>query len=235
MAKRLVVFAPHPDDETLGCGGTILCRTHEGYEASVVVMTDGRHALSKGFGIFSNPSPEELKNIRRTEVERAASILGVSGPDLIFLDFEDGMLKENMKTAELRVRNILEENPPNEVFFPTEKELSLDHQATNRIIKSSLKLTGTLTIEYQYSITQRHNWIDPIADRFAALLKHNLIEIDISNFLPLKKAALKEYKSQLDILSEKQETPVITARYLKKFIRDKERFVVDKKQFKLRS
>lgn len=41
MNKRIIVFAPHPDHETLGCAGTIAKRLNEGYEVLLVVLTDG--------------------------------------------------------------------------------------------------------------------------------------------------------------------------------------------------
>jgi len=71
LKKKIVVFAPHPDDETLGCGGTIAKRVREGYDILIIFMTCGRNALSELFGISSNPSPLELKEIRKEEAKRA--------------------------------------------------------------------------------------------------------------------------------------------------------------------
>ena len=51
MNKRIVVFAPHPDDETLGTGGTIVRKLNEGYEVVIVVLTDGRYAFSTVLGV----------------------------------------------------------------------------------------------------------------------------------------------------------------------------------------
>jgi LmbE family N-acetylglucosaminyl deacetylase len=45
--KSILVFAPHPDDETLGCGGTIANRVREGHEVEIFFMTDGR-TLERG-------------------------------------------------------------------------------------------------------------------------------------------------------------------------------------------
>ena len=62
--KTVIVFAPHPDDETWGCGGSIAKKISEGFEVIVVILTDGRYAFSEIFGINSDPTPEELKEIR---------------------------------------------------------------------------------------------------------------------------------------------------------------------------
>jgi LmbE family N-acetylglucosaminyl deacetylase len=107
MNKKVIVFAPHPDDETLGCGGTIAKKTSEGYEVFVVIITDGRHAFSKVLGINSDPNPEEIKQIRKEEVIKATRILGVPITNLLFLDFEDRTLEKHEKEAEEKIIEIL--------------------------------------------------------------------------------------------------------------------------------
>ena len=42
LKRSAIVFAPHPDDETLGCGGTIIKKRQAGAKISIVFMTDGR-------------------------------------------------------------------------------------------------------------------------------------------------------------------------------------------------
>ncbi|MEM2914808.1 MAG: PIG-L family deacetylase, partial [Candidatus Bathyarchaeia archaeon] len=64
MNKKVLIFAPHPDDETFGCGGTIAKRVSEGYEVFIIVMTDGRYAYLKLLGVESDPTPEELRETR---------------------------------------------------------------------------------------------------------------------------------------------------------------------------
>jgi len=70
MNKKLVVFAPHPDDETLGCGGTIAKRVREKWEVLIVIMTDRKYAFHKVLdNVYSAPIPEQLKEIRKKEVK----------------------------------------------------------------------------------------------------------------------------------------------------------------------
>jgi LmbE family N-acetylglucosaminyl deacetylase len=66
-----MVVAPHPDDETVGCGGTLLRHRRRGDQVAVVCVTDGRGRPG------SRPDPEGYARSRRAELERAASILGV--------------------------------------------------------------------------------------------------------------------------------------------------------------
>jgi len=96
----IVLFAPHPDDETLGCGGYLANKIDEGYEVFVVVLTMGEKLFSVMLNIVEAPSPREVCAIRRDETRRAMKILGLKPENLLFLDFEDALL-ENKKTTPL--------------------------------------------------------------------------------------------------------------------------------------
>jgi LmbE family N-acetylglucosaminyl deacetylase len=229
LNNRIVVFAPHPDDETLACGGTIAKKVNEGYDVAIVFLTDGRNSL-KEVGIFSNPSPYELKEIRREEAERAAKVLGVLKRNLIFADIEDGALHRNKKIAQEIIKKELN-NFPKIVFFPQEKEFNIDHRTTNHLVRDAIKQFNLHTFQYQYAIAWRYpfNLIPRLPEVMqnaimGMCLKHNLIQIDISNYLSTKIVALNEYKSQLGILSSKQKRPVLKGSFVKIFLKNKEKF-----------
>ena len=84
--RRVVVVAPHPDDETLGAGGLIFDLVRTGCEVTVVVVTDGA---------ASHPEIPDLSRIRKAECSRAITILGVTAPP-VFLDFPDGRAQEQV-------------------------------------------------------------------------------------------------------------------------------------------
>jgi LmbE family N-acetylglucosaminyl deacetylase len=225
--KITVVFAPHPDDETVGCGGTIAMRTSEEYEVLIIVMTDGRHAFSQVLGINSDPSPAELKQIRRAEMRRAVRALGVPEENITFLDFEDGKLDENSEEAEQKVTQILKENRPTEVFFPYAREDHPDHRATNRIVRNSIKKSGLQPSKYQYSVNQRYARVNPMVDKFLSSFNHKMVQFDISKFLSQKERAMKEFKSEIAIISSKQKRPVLTNSTIRRHLRNREIFYVD--------
>lgn len=224
MKGRVIVFAPHPDDETLGCGGTMAKKLAEGYEVIIVVMTDGRFLLLKSFGISDDPSPEQVKDIRRGEVLRATRILGVPEENVIFLDFVDGTLAENEKSAEEKVAIILQKFSPEEVYFPYEKDGHPDHQAVNRITKRAIKKLGLNPKMYQYSIAQKFARFGPLVDFFLSIFKRHRVQIDISEFLSLKKEALKEFKTELTTISPRQSKP--RSKDSNKFLKRKEIFYI---------
>jgi len=220
------VFAPHPDDETFGCGGTIVKRISEGYEVLIVIMTDGRYAFQNILGIDFDPTPEELKEIRKEEVKRATKILGVPEEDLIFLDFVDGSLESNKEKVEEKVTEIISKNCPVEVYFPYKKDCNPDHRAAYQILKNSIRKLGIFALAYQYSITHKYARIGPILDAFLSFFKRNMVRVDISKFLLIKEAAAKEFKTELTPVLSRQHKPIVHS--IKKFLKNKEIFYVDK-------
>jgi LmbE family N-acetylglucosaminyl deacetylase len=217
LNKKIIVFAPHPDDEVLGCGGTILKRVTEGYEIILVVLTDGRHALSY-FGIHSNPTPEEIKQVRLNEMLRATRILGISPKNLFLWNFEDGQLSSNKKEVASRVCEILKQVQPIEIYFPYEKDEHVDHQITGLIIQQCLKESNISPLGYRYSLAHNYSRLEHFKARIRNLLKHDPIFVDVSGFLQQKTLALKEYKSQTSLSYATQKQPVIcnVSRFLRK-------------------
>lgn len=233
MKKRLIVFAPHPDDETLGCGGTIVKRLKEGYEVNVVFLTDGRHALTRT-GMSSEITPFELKEIRKEEAIKAIKILGLREREIFFLDYEDSTLRNHEREVQKRIVEILRRIEPVEVFFPQEREYHIDHRATNLIMKKAIEKSNLHPIEYQYIV----DWLFPFdllrlvnedaLDRLMSkLLKRSLIRVNISEFLPLKELALNEYKSQVAVLSNSQKRPALKPSFVKRFLKNEEKFFAD--------
>jgi LmbE family N-acetylglucosaminyl deacetylase len=225
--KKMIVFAPHPGDETWGCGGIIAKRVSEGYDLIIIVMTDGRYAFSKVLNIHSDPTPSELKEIRKCEVKRTTKILGVPEENLLFLDFEDGMLEENEKEAEEKVTAILRENPPPvEVYYTYENDCHIDHRVTNRIVRNSIEKLNLHVIKYQYSILKKYGRIGKLIYGVLNIFKRNMVRVDVSQFLALKKAAIKEIKSEVSIISGKQTKPLVED--FSEFLKDKTLFYINK-------
>lgn len=225
--KRILVFAPHPDDETFGCGGTIVKKIREGCDVHVVVMTDGRYAFLGLFGIHSNPTPEELKEIRINELKRATKILGIPKNNLVFLDFVDGTLEDNKEEAVEKIAAILRENCPDAVYIPYRQDGHPDHRATYKIVKNAIGKLKISPVCYQYSITSRFErfgyFIDPILDFFYRVKR---LYVDISDVLHIKRNAITEFRSELMAISARQPKPVIPNS--EKFQKSKEMFRIEK-------
>ncbi len=234
--ETIVVFAPHPDDETLGCGGTIAKKFEEGFNVYVVFMTDGRNSHLSTLGITSKPSPEELIWIRRNEANKACKHLGLNADSLLFLNFEDGSLEKKIECAKQKVSKILEELNVVECFFPHETDLHHDHLATSIIVKESVRMLKITPRLYQYIIwaprLHRHMLLDPRKYQHVLLnpkandktATEKLVKIDISSYLPRKKMALEEYKSQISIFSKNQQSTILSKSFIKHFLKSYETF-----------
>jgi LmbE family N-acetylglucosaminyl deacetylase len=211
LRKSAVVFSPHPDDETLGCGGTIIRKRRMGADVTIVFMTDGsrshRHLISE----------EELKSIRAREAMAASRVLGVDEKDLIFLEFKNGKLNENRKLAIPKVIDIITDRKPEEVYIPYYKEplsWSEDHSATNRIVAHALQIYEEGPVIYEYPIGFWCHWpwalrrpassikgiLKILKESFLlslSMLKDFRCSVDIEEVLEVKRAALDQYKSQM--------------------------------------
>lgn len=89
MPLRLMAVLAHPDDESLGFGGTLARYANEGVETSLVMATRGEAGRCGEHlrGTPGHPGPDVLARLREAELRAAADILGIG--DLAFLDYRD--------------------------------------------------------------------------------------------------------------------------------------------------
>ncbi len=128
--KRILVLSPHFDDETIGCGGTLLRHSRKGDRTSVLFFTDGRE------GDPRESDRDLVSKIRRGEAVEAASILGVERLD--FLDQPETRLRPG-KDLEKRIEAIVDDTDPEVVYLPSFLENHVDHVELNRIFYRFLK------------------------------------------------------------------------------------------------
>lgn len=208
LADSAIVFAPHPDDETLGCGGTIIKKKRAGAKIRIVFTTDGRHAQEL--------IPEEkMKTIRESEAIAAARLLGLEDNEVIFLEFEDTKLRENEENAIGKVTEIIQQEQPTQVFIPYYKDILPDHILTNRIVLSALQACGKRSVVFEYPVWfwdhwpwVSVSWCSQHKRHILVGLKCNLLAglrllrdfrcyVYTGDVLKLKRAALENYKSQM--------------------------------------
>jgi LmbE family N-acetylglucosaminyl deacetylase len=152
LSRPALVFAPHQDDETLGCGGTILRKMQAGAPVQVVFMTDGSGSHS-----WLIPA-EELKVMRRREALLACRTLGVGEANVHFLDFPDGRLGEHKMAGVGAVEQILAGFTPAEVYLPFAEEPPPDHAATNQIVRAALARRAWAGWVFEYPVWFWYHW-----------------------------------------------------------------------------
>lgn len=176
--KKILILSPHPDDDIIGCGGTLQVYKERGAKIISIYMTDGR----KG-----NPryNEEELVSIRREEARKAASIIGIQS--VIFFDNRDGSLLhagEFIFKAIHDLSEIFREFKPDAIFLPFLLDNHPDHIATNKILLGAMKSSPAFMC-YAYGI-------------WTPLPTFNL-SVDITPYINIKKKALEEHKSKIEV------------------------------------
>jgi LmbE family N-acetylglucosaminyl deacetylase len=212
-ASKIVVFAPHPDDETLACGGTIMRRIREGYDVHIIVMTDGRHSHNLVLGL-QEPSTETIAKVRTAEFSEATRVLGVDPKNLVLLEFEDNRLSQHMTEAKARTVQILQRIRPVEVYVPYREDSNEDHRATYEIVRSSFDETNLLTKMYEY----------PVWNRNPPHSGLKVIVVDVHNELARKTEAIFKYDSQISKRFPHQKKPILGRDFVNTFLSDTEIF-----------
>ena len=118
---RILVVAPHMDDEAIACGGTLLLHRELGSEVRVVFVSDS------STGARDPAIAERIRAMRRAEMEQVAAALGLAG--VVELGFPDGALVRHEPAIAKRLAELLRDFKPAEVFCPFPVDAHADHQA----------------------------------------------------------------------------------------------------------
>lgn len=169
--QRVLVIAPHPDDEVIGCGGTVRLHRQLGHTVSILYLTDGERGIK-------NMNPIKCAELRRVEAVRSAGHLDVPEQNLYHLHLRDGDLI-NQSGTNYDFRDILQKADPDIIYLPSFIETHRDHYAANILLKNNLVKSATICA---YEV-----WTPLIPNRL----------VNISNVVEAKKNALMEHASQL--------------------------------------
>ena len=173
-ARRVLVFAPHADDEVFGCGGTLHLLAKAGAAITVIVATDG--ALG---GLAGERETAALIAAREAETRAAATMLGYPAP--VFWRLPDRGLRYN-EALLAKLLDAMQAAHADLVFAPALSELHPDHQALALAAAEALRrLGGERRIAF-YEVS-------------APLLPNTLI--DITACEEQKRAAMRCFRSQL--------------------------------------
>lgn len=227
LAAPCVVFAPHPDDEVLGCGGLVALKAARQVDVRVVVLTDG--ARSAG-GLAEKPEERALAALRARELEAATAALGLGSDHVVGLGFPDGALEEHHREAVEATRAILGEARPTQVLIPYQHDAHPDHDATNRIVREALRVSGTRASVLEYPVWFWYHWpfcrvdLGPspslvtrlgvtkrAALSWTRLIRHLLWTVDIAPVLDRKREAFGMHASQSSLgrLAEGEFLPLL--------------------------
>ena len=178
---KILIIAPHPDDEVLGCGGIVAKHTKERDEVYLCIVTKAYHP---------DWSEEFLKN-RPEEIEKSNEILGIK--KTYFLDYPtvklDTIPQKNLNEAISKVVNKVN---PDIFYIPHKGDLNKDHRL---VFESSLVATRPINQKVKrilsYETLSETEWgqsIEPFIPN---------VYVDISETFEKKIEAMKAYESEL--------------------------------------
>lgn len=143
------MLAPHPDDEALGCGGTLALMNKRGAKATVVFLTSGEK-------LQQDPS-KAIAAERKKEARQASKLLGCLEP--LFLDFPDCEITKYSTEIADTLSGLIEKNRPDILFSPSPIDYHEDHVATSGIafnVCSSFRSTTLAFYEIYSTIRFNH-------------------------------------------------------------------------------
>jgi len=174
---RVAVVAPHPDDETIGCGGVLALHRRQGDEVHVVVVSDGERGDPDGR--YAPHGHQGYVELRRDECRRAARVLDAAEP--VFLGFHDQQIAPDAALCGALAR-VLERLAPAVVYHPPALEVHPDHHAVGVAVGAIARDLPCAPRLFAYEI-----WVPVVPTHV----------IDVSDVWPVKQAALEQYASQL--------------------------------------
>jgi LmbE family N-acetylglucosaminyl deacetylase len=199
-----VVVAPHPDDEVLGCGGTIALLRAYGVPVHVVIASDGAasHPRSQRF-------PASLmRELRKAETLEGLAAVGVDFAAVTFLNLPDGAVPEPgtpgaHAATELAVAALVRVPDMTTVLLPWRRDPHDDHRATWALFTVALDARGSPVRRIEYPI-----WllVHPGPDDLPQPHEGRLWRRDIAPVLDGKRAAVLAHRSQTTDMIEDDPT-----------------------------
>jgi len=186
--KRILVVAAHPDDEILGCGGTVARLVNSGCEVYTLILAEG--IVSRYEKNDRQKIRDQIEELKKC-VYAANEIMGVK--EVFTHDFPDNKfdtvpLLDIVKVIE----QIKGKVKPSIIFTHYEKDLNIDHQITYKAVLTATRPLPNEVVKeiYSFEVLSSTEWSYPTTfspDVF----------FDISETIALKMKAMSEYKSEL--------------------------------------
>lgn len=170
--RNCLVIAPHPDDESIGCGGSIVRHAARGSAVTVLFLTSGDQ------GDFNNAFGDDYSEKRRASASEALSLLGIK--DHQFLGFRDRELYKERVLVYKEIEEAVKKMRPGLIYAPSPYEPHPDHRTAAWAAWRAHEETGIDTAFYEV-----------LAPLFPNIL------VDISGEFSTKESAIQSYGTEL--------------------------------------
>ncbi|GAB3688976.1 PIG-L family deacetylase [Spirosoma flavus] len=223
-----LVIAPHPDDESLGCGGTIAQLRQRGYAVHVAFVSDGTMSHPN-----SNAYPaERLRDVREEEAREALRILAISPSDCTFLRYRDRQVPtrndSGFTEAAYQIATLLDQLKPTTVFVPWRRDPHPDHRASWQITQEALQrsMTEPRVLEYLiwlWELGTEADWPQPEEMR--------VWRVPIDTVMDQRNQAIAAHRSQVTRMIDDDPTGFyLSPELLLHFDKPYERFLEDRQR-----
>jgi len=153
---KIVVFAPHPDDEIFGCGGSILKWLEKDHQIHLIYVTDNRALIEWGIKEnqlledcaqkYRNLSKDEIAHIALEEAKKVSESFGFTRDQVHFFKIHDQDAENNI---ELGIKLALKIIPrADRIVLPSDNNNHNDHQATHIMAKEAAKQVSLTETEF---------------------------------------------------------------------------------------
>lgn len=188
---NVLVIAPHPDDESLGCGAVLGRLSARGLKVRVVIVTDG--AASTPSKVLS---PEALAATRRGEAQKALKILGASSESLVFLNYPDGKASDHIGKIAQDLASQIWLASPVLIFSPYIVDGHADHRAVARAVRQIAQEGKINCPVFEYPM-----WFWPrgaLLSLWRSATRASLRKIMTRGYLRQKNEAIRAHRSQFE-------------------------------------
>lgn len=147
LPSNIIIVAPHPDDEALGCSGLIQRMIENGKQVHVFILSGGEKSHQGCCHIDDSTLIDSRRNLSR----KAAEILGLPLNQLHLLDYPDGNISFNNPETQ-RLQTLIEKISPDAIFVPHKGEGWNDHIEAGKIVREIIRTKSTPIQLYEYCV-----------------------------------------------------------------------------------
>lgn len=186
--KKILVVAAHPDDEILGCAGTVARLVSQGAEVTTVILGEGKTSRDRVRN--RDEHSDDIKELR-DEIIQANQLVGVN--DVIVRDLPDNRFDQlDLLDVVKEVEDIKRDIQPNIIFTHYEHDTNIDHQVTYRAVLTATRPMVNETVKeiYSFEVMSSTEW------RYPLTFSPNYF-VDISDTIDDKIKAMDAYQSEL--------------------------------------
>jgi LmbE family N-acetylglucosaminyl deacetylase len=194
-----IIIAPHPDDETFGCGGLIALKRLMRVDVTILFLTDGRCAARE-----PGVTEADLIRTRQREGFAAADVLDVPQNRVHFFGLPDTQLRDlpadRRQLACKSIAEIIDSHPGAEIYVTHRHDIHPDHEAAWQLVADSIAHSSPVQPpeRFEYSI-----WMSWLAKATRSLRAADLAgarRLDIRSVRAKKRSAIAAYQSQVKAL-----------------------------------